>query len=63
MPEQLNHTRWIAAIAIVGTVLAGLFGFVSAVFAFLTLNPEGFGVSALAAGLSFGLLANAVLRN
>ena len=63
MTKLLDHPRWIAAIAIVGTVLAGLLGFAAAVFSFLTLDPAGFGVSALAAGLSFGLLANAVLRD
>ena len=62
MTVPLKQPRWVAAIAIVGTILAGLLGLASVVFAFLTLNPMGFGISALAAGLSFGLLANAVLR-
>ena len=62
MTVPLKQPRWVAAIAIVGTILAGLLGLASVVFAFLTLNPMSFGVSALAAGLSFGLLANAVLR-
>jgi len=62
MADQTKQTRWVTAIAIVGTVLAGVLGLVGAWFAFFNVDSAGFGVSVLASALAFGLLANAILR-
>ena len=62
MADQTKQTRWLTAIAIVGTVVAGILGFAGALFAFFNQDSSGFGVCVLATALAFGLLANAVLR-
>ena len=62
MADQTKQTRWLTAIAIVGTVVAGLLGFAGALFAFFSQDSSGFGVCVLATALAYGLLANAVLR-
>jgi hypothetical protein len=55
--------RWINAIAIVGTVVAGLLALAGALFALLAVDASGVGICTLGAALAFGLLANAVLRD
>ena len=57
--EILNVT---IGLAIIGCVVLGIAGFVAAITAFLEGEYVAAGVCLAAAGLSFGLLANAVLR-
>lgn len=52
----------IAGVAVVCGMAAGFASFVVAVFSFFTFNFVGAGVCLAAAGLSFGLVANASLR-
>ena len=53
---------WIAWISIIGTLCTGLLGLMLAVSARQVSDFVGAGVCAGASALSFGLLANAVLR-
>jgi len=59
---QAKQPGKLIAIAVVGTTLTGLAGFVGAFYAFFRFDATGFGVSLLASALAFGLLANAMLR-
>jgi len=52
----------IAGLAVVCGMAVGFAGFVAAVFSFFAVNFVGAGVCLAAAGLSFGLVANASLR-
>jgi len=63
MEKQANRSTWLIALAVVGTVLTGVVGFVGAFFAFFRLDATGFGVSLVASALAFGLLAGALLRD
>ena len=51
----------IAGVAVVCGMAAGFASFVVAVFSFFSANFVGAGVSLAAAGLAFGLVANASL--
>ena len=53
----------IAGVAVVCAMFTGFAALVATVFAFFSLNWVGAGVCLLAAGVSFGLVANASLRN
>ena len=53
----------IAGVAVVCALLTGFAAVFAAVFAFVGFNWVGAGVCLLAAGVSFGLVANASLRN
>jgi hypothetical protein len=52
----------VAGVAVVCAMFVGFVALVAAVFAFVSFNWVGAGVCLLAAGLSFGLVANASLR-
>lgn len=52
----------LAGVAVICGMAAGFAGFLVAVFSFFSGNLVGAGVSLAAAGLSFGLVANASLR-
>lgn len=52
----------IAGVAVVCGMATGFAGFVAAVFSFFSSDFVGAGVCLAAAGLSFGLVANASLR-
>jgi hypothetical protein len=52
----------IAGVAVICGMVAGFAALVAAVFAFFSFNFVGAGVCLGAAGLSFGLVANASLR-
>jgi hypothetical protein len=52
----------IAGVAVVCGMVAGFASFIVAVFSFFAFNFVGAGVCLAAAGLSFGLIANASLR-
>ncbi|HYH82036.1 MAG TPA: hypothetical protein VEX86_19675 [Longimicrobium sp.] len=61
MPEN-QRGETIAGIAVFCGMVAGFVGLVVAVFSFFAGNFAGAGVCLVAAGLSFGLVANATLR-
>ena len=62
MPDEKKQSPWVNAIAIVGSVVAGLLSFAGALFALFNQDSSGFGVCVVATSLAFGLLANAALR-
>lgn len=53
----------VAGVAVVCAMFTGFAAVVVAVFAVFAFNWAGAGVCLLAAGVSFGLVANASLRN
>jgi hypothetical protein len=50
-------------LAVIGGLAAGFAGLVAALISLFTLNLLGAGVCLAAAGISFGLVANAIWRN
>ena len=50
-------------LALIGGLAAGFAGLVAAVVSLSTFNLIGVGVCLAAAGISFGLVANAIWRN
>jgi uncharacterized membrane protein YphA (DoxX/SURF4 family) len=62
----MAEARWrgetIAGIAVICGMITGFASLIAAVFAFFSFNWVGAGVCLAAAGLSFGLVANAALR-
>jgi hypothetical protein len=50
-------------LALVGGLVAGFAGLIAALVSSFTLNLLGVGVCLAAAGISFGLVANAIWRN
>jgi hypothetical protein len=62
MSEETRERRWIPAIGVVGTLTAGLFGFVGAFYAFFSRDFTGFGVCLLASAMAFGLLTYALVK-
>jgi hypothetical protein len=50
-------------LALIGGLVAGFAGLVAALVSFFTLNLLGGSVCLAAAGISFGLVANAIWRN
>ncbi|MBT8396561.1 MAG: hypothetical protein HKO65_20340 [Gemmatimonadetes bacterium] len=63
MNAENKGSGTLIALAMVGSVVVGFAGLLGAVFAFLNVDAVGFGVSLVASALSFGLLANALLRS
>lgn len=49
--------------ACIGAVVTGFIGIIAAIVSVVSMNPVGAGVSIIGAGLAFGLLANALLRD
>ncbi len=63
MNENQKITSLTIALAILyGGCITGIASLVVAAFAFFNYDFSGAGISLLAAALSFGLMANAVLR-
>jgi hypothetical protein len=52
----------ITGLAIIAAFLTGFFAFVGSIFAFSGDDWTGMGLCLIAAGLSFGAIANAILR-
>ena len=50
-------------LALIGGLIAGFAALVAALVSFFTLNLLGGGICLAAAGISFGLVANAIWRN
>lgn len=62
MTNSKNNAASIAGLAIIGTCIIGVTSLIAALFTFLSRDFAAVGICLLAAALSFGLLANAVLR-
>ena len=62
MAEGQRRGETIAGVAVVCGMITGYAALVAAVFAFFSFNWVGAGACLAAAGLSFGLVANAALR-
>lgn len=62
MTEGRRRGETIAGVAVVCGMVTGYAALIAAVFAFFSFNWVGAGVCLAAAGLSFGLVANAALR-
>ena len=63
MAEARGKGETIAGVAVICGMITGYAAFIAAVFAFFSFNWVGAGVCLAAAGLSFGLVANAALRH
>ena len=63
MPKSAQNAATIGALAVICGLVSGMGGLFAAVFAFVTFNWLGVGVCLGAAGLSFGLAANAAWRD
>ena len=61
MADQLKGET-IAGVAVICGMINGFASFIVAVISIFTNNPVGASVCLIAAGLSFGLVANAALR-
>ena len=62
MTPNPDRARSIAGISVFLGLVTGVAGLVTATFAFFSYNWAGAGICLVAAGLAFGLIANAVLR-
>jgi hypothetical protein len=62
MAEGRQSGETIAGVAVVCGMITGYASLIAAVFAFFSFNWVGAGACLAAAGLSFGLVANAALR-
>jgi hypothetical protein len=62
MSENRRLLDAIIGLATLGSAIVGVAGFLVALFAFFNGDFTAAGVCLIAAALSFGLLANAVLR-
>ena len=62
MAEARRRGETIAGVAVICGMVTGYAALVAAVFAFFSFNWVGAGACLAAAGLSFGLVANAALR-
>jgi hypothetical protein len=62
MAEHRWRGETIAGVAVICGMITGFASLIAAVFAFFSFNWAGAGLCLAAAGLSFGLVANAALR-
>ena len=63
MSKVTEKAEMAGGLALIGGLVAGFAGLVAALVSLLTLNLLGVGVCLAAAGISFGLVANAIWRN
>jgi hypothetical protein len=63
MSKATEKAEMAGGLALIGGLVAGFAGLVAALVSFFTLNLLGAGVCLAAAGISFGLVANAIWRN
>jgi len=63
MSKATEMAEMAGGLALIGGLVTGAAGFVAALVCFFTLNLLGAGVCLAAAGISFGLVANAIWRN
>ena len=62
MSRATEKAETAGGLALLGGLIAGFAGLVAALIAVLTINLIGAGVCLAAAGISFGLTANAIWR-
>jgi hypothetical protein len=62
MSKHRGELDFIIGLTVVGGCTTGVVSFIGAIFAFFSGEPAAAGVCLIGAALSFGLLANAVLR-
>lgn len=63
MSKATEKAEMAGGLALIGGLVAGFAGLVAALVSLFTLNLLGVGVCLAAAGISFGLVANAIWRN
>ena len=63
MSKATEKLERAGGLALIGGLVAGFVGLIAALVSFFTLNLLGAGVCLVAAGISFGLVANAIWRN
>jgi len=63
MSKATEKAEIAGGLALIGGLVTGFAGLVAALVAFFTLNLLGGSVCLVAAGISFGLVANAIWRN
>ena len=63
MSKAIEKIEMAGGLALIGGLVAGFVGLIAALVSFFTLNLLGAGVCLAAAGISFGLVANAIWRN
>ena len=63
MSKATEKAEIAGGLALIGGLVTGFAGLVAALVSFFTLNPLGGSVCLVAAGLSFGRVANAIWRN
>ena len=63
METQRSRLEAVIGLSVVLGMVTGVLGVIAAVFAFFSYDWMAAGVCIGAAGLAFGLVANAVLRN
>ncbi|HEY4218722.1 MAG TPA: hypothetical protein VGM67_16385 [Gemmatimonadaceae bacterium] len=60
--RSTRRTSWLIGFSTLGSVIAGVLALIAALFAFVSAEWEAAGVCLVAAGVAFGALANALLR-
>ena len=63
MSKATEKVEIAGGFALIGGLVAGFAGLIAALVSFFSLNLIGVGVCLAAAGISFGLVANAIWRN
>ena len=63
MTKVTEKAEIAGGLALIGGLVAGFAGLIAALVSSFTFNVLGVGVCLAAAGISFGLVANAIWRN
>ena len=63
MSKPTEKVEMAGGLALIGGLVAGFAGLIAALVSLFTLNLLGAGVCLAAAGISFGLVANAIWRD
>ena len=63
MSKATEKAEMAGGLALIGGLVTGVAGLIAALVCFFNLNLLGAGVCLAAAGISFGLVANAIWRN
>ena len=63
MSKSSEKAATMGGLAVICCLVSGFGGLLAAIYAIASYNPIGSGVCLGAAGLSFGLAANAIWRN
>jgi uncharacterized membrane-anchored protein len=63
MSKPTEKVEMAGGLALIGGLVAGFAGLIAALVSFFSFNLIAVGVCLVAAGISFGLVANAIWRN